>query len=62
MKFHYGLAAKAHVKGAITIEAPTRSAADAKLRKRIGDVVWEYDGLAEDDDEVEIYEVTTKGK
>lgn len=58
MKFHYELSSKAYVKGEITIEAPTRRAADAKLRKCIGDVIWEYDGLDEDDSEVAIHGVT----
>lgn len=59
MKFHYRLSTKAHVKGRLDIEAPTREEADAKMRENIGNVSWVYDGLA-DDSEVEIYEVTTK--
>jgi hypothetical protein len=62
MKFHYRLSSTAHVKGRLDIEAPTREEADAKMRENIGNVSWVYNGLAEDDSEVEIYEVTTKGK
>lgn len=50
--YHLELRGTAAVKGSVSVSATDDKDAVKKMRKNLGDVVWEYDGV--DEDSVEI--------